>query len=929
MPCPAENTLLELAHHALPPSEAAALDAHLDGCPDCRELVAGLLSGGGPSGFEDRALPTSVGRYQVQRLLGAGGMGVVYEALDPSLGRQVAIKVLHARGKRDEGGLRLLREAQAMARLSHQNVVAVHDVGTVGDQVFVAMERVDGGTLADWLASRPRSWREVAAVFAKAGQGLRAAHEAGLVHRDFKPENVLVGAKGEVRVTDFGLAGASDAEASAPLQDGPAFPALTRSGARLGTPRYMAPEQFERQPADARTDQFSFCVALYEALFGQPPFEGGTVRELTAQVCAGAVREPPKSQVPRRLRSAVLKGLARHPAQRHASLEGVLDALTPPPRRWLRGSLAAAALLLVAVAVIALRRGPDPVLCASPAARLAGIWDAPTQAAVRAALLKARGPHAEAAFQSVRVALDAQAKRWSALQRETCEAGLPRAQDEELLWRRMLCLAERREEMGALTALLSGLESREAAQNAVLAVRELTPADVCADARALVHRPRLPVEPAVRAKVAALRGQLADAKAQRGLERLEPARVIATRVREEAKALGQPAVEAEALYLLGKLAQDEGSFPAAEPLLDLAAATGEGASHDELVARSRVAGVWVVGVRLGRTAEGHRRAQDAAAAITRLGGSTELEGLLAHSRGGVLWREGKTEAALAEYRSSAELLTRALGEDHPEVAMPLSSIAQCLRMLGRYAEGIGFARRALALREETFGPEGRNVASSYNVLGTLYGGQGQLVEAQAAFARALAIQQKSPGSGLDQSLTLQNLGWVARGQGRLPEALDFQRRALAIREARLGPESAELVASLSQVAGVLSAQHRCAEAIPLAERALALVERVLGPEHPSAAGPLMDLGECWLAQGAPRRSVSLLERALALREKAQAEPRQLADARFVLAQALVNSGGDGRRARVLAEQARDAWAASPGFAPRRERAEAWLARQRR
>src|SRR5687768_12143915 len=227
---------------------------------------------------------TTVGRYILLEAVGIGGMGVVYRAFDPELDRSVAVKLIRAAEDSDESRARLLREAQAMARLSHNNVVGVHDVGTVGDQVFLAMDMLDGQTLRDWLKER-RSWRDILRAFADAGRGLAAAHRAGLVHRDFKPSNAFVETSGRVRLLDFGLARPADAMVAAggsgdsssdddePSARGAAaiYASVTRAGKIAGTPRYMAPEQAKTGNATALSDQYAFCVALCEALYGQRP----------------------------------------------------------------------------------------------------------------------------------------------------------------------------------------------------------------------------------------------------------------------------------------------------------------------------------------------------------------------------------------------------------------------------------------------------------------------------------------------------------------------------------------------------------------------------------------------------------------------------------------------------------------------------------
>jgi predicted Ser/Thr protein kinase len=310
-----------------------------------------------PPRSRDRGGPIEVdgqvGRYRVVRRLGAGGMGVVYEARDPDLDRDVAVKLLHGEG--DEAlQRRLLREAQAMARISHRNLVTVYDVGTHRGRVFVAMELVRGQTLRQWLERERRPWPDAVRVFLEAGRGLAAAHAAGVVHRDFKPDNVLVADSGRVLVVDFGLARgvgeASDTpQALAPSTDVLASP-LTRTGAVLGTPAYMSPEQHLGRPADMRSDQFGFAVALYEAIYGQRPFPGDTHAELYASVTAGErSRLPAEPRVPARLIAVLERGLQLDPEARFPDIEALLaelEALVRPPRRWPWAAIAAAAVAM-------------------------------------------------------------------------------------------------------------------------------------------------------------------------------------------------------------------------------------------------------------------------------------------------------------------------------------------------------------------------------------------------------------------------------------------------------------------------------------------------------------------------------------------------------------------------------------------------------
>jgi serine/threonine protein kinase len=344
---------------------------------------------------EKKHAPDRIGRYEVRRELGSGGMGVVYAAFDPDLQRDVAVKLLRPdriQGRVDAASARLRREAQITARLAHPNVVTIYEVGDSNGSVYIAMELVGGSSLAQWMTDVARPWREVLTMFLQAGRGLGAAHDAGLIHRDFKPGNVLVGDDHRARVTDFGLAhtgavrgatlsmdtadvlstqpsdlaarpknvgesyqsGTWNAEdtiqsglvadvvsTNAPLPldesmvdmtlggENTTLPeGVTSTGLFVGTPAYMAPELFTGGVADARTDQFAFCIALYEGVYGERPFSGDTAREIAQRVLAGAINPAPaRTRVPKWLRNIIERGLAVDPAQRHPSIKSLLASI--------------------------------------------------------------------------------------------------------------------------------------------------------------------------------------------------------------------------------------------------------------------------------------------------------------------------------------------------------------------------------------------------------------------------------------------------------------------------------------------------------------------------------------------------------------------------------------------------------------------------
>ena len=400
--CLDDNEASEFASGSLGPDATTRIERHLATCRDCRSLVAALapIAGDdeadsdvvtsprrialGKKGARAVAMaPTApltrrqdpvvvagdtIGRYIILARLGAGGMGVVYTAYDPQLDRKVALKLLRTGGTVAEGEARsrLIREAQAIAQLSHPNVVAIYDVGQSDEgEVYIAMELVEGENLTSWLGHWDRSWRDILELFFQAGRGLAAAHARGLVHRDFKPDNVLVGADGRVRVTDFGLARSVIEQVDELARDRPRPElealrvTLTATGTVLGTPRYMAPEQLRGADADARSDQFSFCVALYEALYDRHPLPGDSVLALV-QHGTEAAPPPADTKVPASIGKAIMRGLCTDPGKRFPSLAALLLELTPPPaqrRRALAVALAGLALAGVGAATAMVAQG--------------------------------------------------------------------------------------------------------------------------------------------------------------------------------------------------------------------------------------------------------------------------------------------------------------------------------------------------------------------------------------------------------------------------------------------------------------------------------------------------------------------------------------------------------------------------------------------
>lgn len=531
--------------------------------------------------------PKQVGRYLIRGRLGEGGMGVVYEAFDPELERSVALKVLHPEVG-SPSRARLMREAQAMAKLSHPNVVQIHDVGTSDNQVFIAMELVHGQTLRSWLKESERSWREILAMFIDAGRGLAAAHAAGLIHRDFKPENVLVGNDGRVRVADFGLAGLGEQTLSpnAPTnpqdQTGGNFldAALTSPGAILGTPRYMSPEQHSGLEITPLADQFSFCVALHEGLFGSLPFAGSTHFVLTTNVLKGRyVRPDSFRRVPRWLFQAVKRGLSVEPAKRFPDIEALLVVLEQTPRQRRRaaaGGLAGATLfagLLIPQFVI-----DEP--CSSLETPIDLVWSPE-----RRQTLDELSSDPTHSWQAARSFVDDYTTAWSKTYRSACLEHRSQALSDHLHAKAMNCLHRSR---AALDTLL-GVDQTGNGEDFAAAAARLPPLSRCLDQQWL-GLDVLPVDQTTRSRsISQIREQLAQVEVLHNAGRVQAALAKLENLDLQAKDLSTPALSAELALVRGRLAIDRMDWFTAQTELDraqhLAMASGSDAVGAEAGAR--------------------------------------------------------------------------------------------------------------------------------------------------------------------------------------------------------------------------------------------------------------------------------------------------------------------------------------------------------
>jgi eukaryotic-like serine/threonine-protein kinase len=818
-----------------------------------------------------------LGRYLVLETLGEGGMGAVYAAYDPELDRRVALKLLKPIIGADPEPLRnrLLREAQAMARLSHPNVVAVYDVGTVDDQVFIAMELVEGTTVAAWLERATPPWREVLGVFCRAGEGLAAAHGAGLVHRDFKPANVLLGREGAVKVTDFGLAVAVSevpvAQGSTAYVQPAQSPNYEHSTSALmvGTPAYMSPEQAAGRPFDARADQFSFCVALYEGLFGSRPSADASSDSASASEARTSAPEPrlPKP-VPSWVVKPIRRGLSSDAAKRFPSMRALLDALSADPvrrrNRLILGGVFAALLVggLAGGATWIERRRAQ---CHGAEAQLSGAWDASKRQLVTEAFQRAGVPYAADVLAPLDRTLTARASSWAAMHVEACEATLHGEQSESLLDLRMACLQQRLDELKALTDLFARANAT-IAEKAVEAADALPPVSECASTLALTSPTALPQEPQKRAALEELRRKLAQVHALTDTGQLRDAQEQVSPLVETAANIGFKPVEAEARFEQALIQQATSDNKSAEPALYATLAAADEARDDTVRARAWTSLIDVAREQ-ARLSDGHRFAAQARAVLARLGDPPRLEAEYLRTLGKLDIREGHLTDATVELQRALERARSAYGEEHTEVAAILQSLGAAQRDAGRYADARTQVERSLAITEKKLGPKHPLVANGLYLLATIYRRLGEYGLAWDASLRALAARESLYGpNSVPVGRSLNGMAILLVEQARYRDAEPYLRRSLAIFEPILGPEHPDVAAVLNNLANA-TMNWDSAGAQKLRLRALAIQEHVLGPDHIEMANTRTNLAWTEYVLGQYPEALADLERAIAIRSK--------------------------------------------------------------
>jgi predicted Ser/Thr protein kinase len=609
-----------------------------------------------------------IGRYVVIKEIGSGGMGLVLSAYDADLERKVALKILRERARDGTAGaVRMRREAQAMARLSHPNVAQVYEVAEDRDgRLFLAMEFIEGQTLREWLTAAPRTWREVLKVYVEAGRGLAAAHAAGLMHRDFKPDNAMLATDGRVRVLDFGLSRSytPDETPTSASSSGALQLLVTAAGSLVGTPAYMSPEQLSREEADARSDQFSFCVAVWEGLYGVRPFPARTVNELARKVRSGEITPPPPgTKVPAWVRRVLERGLTVDPGLRWPGLDALLAALEHDPqqrrRRWLAGTVAVVGIASVGYGA-ALYGAAQAEVCSGAADELVGVWDEERRAAVDAAIRGTGVAYADRAAGTIVAHLDAYATRWTAVHGASCTARQRGRMNTAQYERRTSCLRQRRSELAA-TATVLAQTTRDTVAQAIDTARGLPAVALCEDDERLMAT--APAEdPAVATAVEEGRAKLARAHALERSGRYAEGLAEVVPLANTADALGYLPYRAEVHLLAGKLFMHEVK-PEARGHFEDAVQSGLAADADALVAEGLALQMFQIGAVERRPLEAQVIEPLAWGFLRRIGDPPRLVALMHNSVGVVHYGFGQREQAVADYEAGLALLAEHVPDD--------------------------------------------------------------------------------------------------------------------------------------------------------------------------------------------------------------------------------------------------------------------------
>ena len=788
--CPGDEVLLQYVENRLAPKEYDELALHLHRCEECLQMVAVLLQANKNKTVEslheekeeepkkktfsaddyDEVIGARVGRYVIVEHIGSGGMGDVFKAYDPELDRKIALKLVHSELMDDSGSsakARLMREAQAMAKLSHPNVVAVHDVQTVDDDVAIAMEFIDGVTLKEWLKEKKRNWSELADVFVQAGEGLQAAHEKGLIHRDFKPENVLIRKDGRVFVSDFGLV-ARRGDGQKSLESG--FirkqrsrnkklldTELTRSGALLGTPFYMSPEQYGGEfSVDSKTDQFSFCIVLFESLYGKRPFEGRSLEELKQKtISADSVILPRERHVPSWLRSVLLRGLSKDPSDRFDSMKEIVSVLkdcSSTNRRRLIYTVSATLLVVLGIILLLQFYKKQDYQCSKFKHELSDLWNPTKQKEVKNSFLNSKVDGAENNYKAVLRKLSNYSEKWANSLVEACrDTHERRLYSPEVLDLRVACLQDLKASFSILVHNLTGSIDQSTVRKAINAIDNISTINKCSNISQLKALDRMntePDSPNSKEMLTTLRNNIREIKIMYDLGNLTDGKSLTERVIRLSSKHLHPWIITDAYHWRAMFLEVEGKYAEAiEALVESARLAGITGNMRYFLNAIRVQ-AWIMSVRnkkhsdalalleyvdervigsplvssldwkkiqvtkaiiqteIGNFSEAAKNLRNAVKAFEAEYGVNNFNtAKLYHNLGYVLSKQGLYEESLTYFKKAKDATAKSQSEDHFFVGNEIVAIGSIYRQMGNFDTAVAMLKEGYKILCNSIGRE--------------------------------------------------------------------------------------------------------------------------------------------------------------------------------------------------------------------------------
>jgi serine/threonine protein kinase/Tfp pilus assembly protein PilF len=965
---------------------------------ETHDLVEAAAADADPTVSAERLPGEHVGRYVLVDRIGRGGMGVVYGAYDPELDRKVALKLVRADANSAASSERLIREAQAMARLNHRNVITVHDVGRLDDgAVFIAMEFVEGPTLAHWQRDPARTSHEILEVYVQAGKGLAAAHDVRLVHRDFKPENVLIDPRGRAVVLDFGLARHDEAMVAAALSG--VFPrleaelgaglaredieetiseslsmlshdadrsqrlvetgsGLTRTGALLGTPAYMAPEQHTGGRVGAPSDQFAYCVALWEALFDERPYPGENLAAIAFSVLQGELRDPPEgSDVPTRVVQALRRGLATNPAQRFDDMHALIEVLRPERPATSRGSWVALAITSVGFAValgFALVEEEPVSTCSNVDHPLDRVWNDQRRGDLEGAFLRTGAPFAGDAWNRSALAIDAWATQWREIRRDACEATRIRGeQSDTLMDLRIACLDRSLAEVRTVIDRFADPDARtvEHAPEAVEALPQLGP---CSDAEGLRRAVPPPRDPESVAAVARIRERLGAAASAKAAGDKETGLRIAEDALDDANRIGYAPVIAEAAIKVGEMRTAAYAFDRAAEALREAVLIAERSGDPRVGAKAWIALVAVHGSEQFEMKAAHDAAEHARAYLDRFAPLEPMRAEFHENLAQVLEWEGKYPEAIAEAEKALAIVVQNGNEVSLAAASIYTSMGNSNWELGRLDDALRLHEKAHALDVQILGPAHPSRADALSNMGIIHDERGDYAKARTLYQESIdivtaagraddgdlgvfnnnmastylaearwdeaeryydlahghwisAYGHKHP----DIAMVLTNLALVDEHAGDLDSALARYDRAIEIYVDHFGPEHREVAWTKAARADITRQVGRLGEAREALRNGIELSIAAVGPDHEDVAQARIHLGRVFLDLGAWTDAREQFERAAEIRETRYGSEHQMTVVAAGLAAVAAWEAGDAHTARARLAESIDGIANAP------------------